>query len=109
MTAREAEQNMEHGTPRVPKAGFGELPGSPRDGPGRPKGGLELNFCEGKAIVSKKRTKMTFQTRKNMKNKSWTHVVDRRCQRNDPKVPRFEAPPLLRFQQNRDFDEKYIF
>ena len=30
----------------------------------------------------KKRTKMTFQTRKIMKNKSWTHVVDKRLQRN---------------------------
>ena len=41
----------------------------------------------------KKRTKMTFQTRKIMKNKSWTHVVDKRFQRNAPNVFIFEAPP----------------
>ena len=109
---------MKHRTPKVPKEGFGELPGSPRDGPGRPKGGLELHFCLGKTMVFKKLTKMTLQTRKNMKNNRWTHVVDKRFQKSAPMCPYSKprrgrnvgfAKGILRFQENRDFDEMCFF
>ena len=85
-------KNMKHGAPKVLKEGFGWLPGSPRDCPGRPKVAPNFIFIKGKRWFSRNRQNYV-SDKKNMKNNRWTHVVDKRLQKSAPKVPIFEAPP----------------
>jgi hypothetical protein len=80
-------------SPKDVQRGFRKASGEP---PGRPwttKGWSRTSFSLRENDGFQKTDKKFMLDQKNMKNKRWTHVVDKRLQKSAPKVPIFEAPP----------------
>ena len=76
----------------MPDEGFGGLPGSPWDALGRPKGGPEPYFCEGKPMIFKRDQNDVSETKEHDK-KEWALVVDKRALQKRPKIIIFDDPP----------------